>query len=291
MVAAERARRKSGTLPATPRPVSSQVARLSPWHFAPIGMGRKAAPQPLSLAETTRPSDKSPRLGETVPRSARLPSDPTSPRSPRSPFRYGQNKVEIASIGEPQPLADVLHQPRQSLEHQEEQRPPRQRNPDDARDPPQPSPRDQAADQQQQLGHRHQRRGVDKTSKSGFFFNFGKGAKSDRPIVHQHSNSRAEVMSRDSDRPALSKQSTKHSGTQTSCVPSFHGRLDFPYPVDPALKRASPPGAELLFQVTLTSVLHHRLAPSGPLGPEVEHTTTFSIRNIASLDGRLREPG
>ncbi|KAH6650278.1 hypothetical protein F5144DRAFT_39790 [Chaetomium tenue] len=174
-------------------------------------MGRKAAPQPLSLAETTRPSDKSPRLGETVPRSARLPPDPTSPRSPRSPFRYGQNKVEIASIGEPQPLADVLHQPRQSLEHQEEQRPPRQRNPDDARDPPQPSPRDQAADQQQQLGHRHQRRGDDKTSKSGFFFNFGKGAKPDRPIVHQHSNSRAEVMSRDSDRPALSKQSTKHS--------------------------------------------------------------------------------
>jgi hypothetical protein len=275
------------------------VARLSPWHFAPIGMGRKAAPQPLSLAETTRPSDNSPRLGETVPRSARLPSDPTSPRSPRSPFRYGQNKVEIASIGEPQPLADVLHQPRQSLEHQEEQRPPRQRNPDDARDPPQPqpSPRDQAADQQQQqqqqLGHRHTRRGDDKSSKSGFFFNFGKGAKSDRPIVHQHSNSRAEVMSRDSDRPALSKQSTKHSGMYANILcPIFHGRLDFPDPVDPTLKPASPPWGRLLFQVTLTSLLHHRLAPSGPpFGPKVEHTTAFQIRSIASLDGRLREHG
>jgi hypothetical protein len=133
-------------------------------------------------------------------------------------------------MGEPQPLADVLHQPQQSLAPQEEQGQ-RQEHPDPARDPPQPSPRDHSADQQQQLGHRHARRGEDKASKSGFFFGFGKGTKSsDRPIVHQHSSSRAEIMSRDSDRPVLSKQSTKHSGGQTSCscYPVFYGRLEFP---------------------------------------------------------------
>ncbi|KAK4157843.1 hypothetical protein C8A00DRAFT_29229 [Chaetomidium leptoderma] len=182
-------------------------------------MGRKAAPQPLSLGDTVRPSDES-RLAETIPRSARLPPDSASPRSPRSPFRYGQSKPEITLVGEAQPLADVLHQPRQSLEHQEEQQQ-RQQHPHPvyARDPPPPppqpqpqrSPREHSADQQQQLGHRHPRRGDDKASKSGFFFNFGKGARSsDRAGVHQHSNSRADTMSRDSDRPTLSKQSTKH---------------------------------------------------------------------------------
>ncbi|KAK4034807.1 hypothetical protein C8A01DRAFT_38737 [Parachaetomium inaequale] len=184
-------------------------------------MGRKAAPQPLALAETARPSDES-RLGETVPRSARLPPDAASPRSPRSPFRYGQGKTELAGAGagDPQPLADVLYPPRQSLEHPEEQRQ-RQGHPDDTRHSPQPSPRDYSADQQQQLGHRHPRRGEDKASKSGFFFSFGKGARpSDRPIVHQHSNSRAEVMSRDSDRPTLSKQSTKHSDSSHQDLPA-----------------------------------------------------------------------
>jgi hypothetical protein len=110
-----------------------------------------------------------------------------------------------------------LHQPRQSREHEEEPRP-RQPHSDDVRDPPQPSPRAHSADRQQQLGHRHPRRD-DKASKSGFFFGFGKGHKSsDRPIVHQHSNSRTENMSRDSDRLALSKQSTTHSGRQAPCI-------------------------------------------------------------------------
>ncbi len=192
-------------------------------------MGRKAAPQPLALGVPLRPGDDS-RLGETVPGSARLPPDSATPRSPRSPFRYGQTKPETA---------DVLHHPQKSpLEHQEDYRQTQKQNqqqqqqqqqyPDaarDPRDPPLPSPRSHSADhQQQQLGRKHQRRGDDKASKSGFFFNFGKTAKpADRPIVHQQqqqqqqhqlSNSRAEVMSRDSDRLALSKQSTKHSGRQ-----------------------------------------------------------------------------
>ena len=186
-------------------------------------MGRKAAPQPLALGVPLRPGDDA-RLGETVPGSARLPPDTATPRSPRSPFRYGQTKPETA---------DVLHHPQKSpLEHQEDYRQNQQQNqqqqqqqqrPDaarDPRDPPPPSPRSHSADhQQQQLGRRHQRRGDDKASKSGFFFHFGKTAKpADRPMVHQHqhqlSNSRADAMSRDSDRLALSKQSTKHSGRQ-----------------------------------------------------------------------------
>lgn len=217
---------------AIPRPVVSQVAGLRTWQPAPTGMVRKAAPQPLSLGDTVRPSDDS-RSPETVPRSARLPPDATSPRSPRSPFRYGQTNADIIGVGEPQPLADVLHQPRQSLEYPKEPRP-RQQHPDDARDPPQPSRRDHSADQQQPLSHRHTRR-EDKASKSGFFFNFGKGHKSsDRPILHQHSNSRAEAMSRDGDRPALSKQTSKHSGTQTSGILSYphlvtlYDSLEFP---------------------------------------------------------------
>ncbi|KAL2161591.1 hypothetical protein VTH06DRAFT_8153 [Thermothelomyces fergusii] len=198
-------------------------------------MVRKPAPQPLSLAETTRPSDDY-RQTETGHRSARIPSDTASPRSPRSPLRYGPPQIEIAS-GEPQPLADVLHQPQQPLpvEHRDEQR----RRPDDSGydPPPQRSPRDhpredqqqqqqpqqqqppsqqqqqlQLQQQQQQPGHRHPRRGEDKSSKSGFFFNFGKGTKtSDRPVVHHHhhSGSRSEIMSRDSDRQALSQQNIK----------------------------------------------------------------------------------
>ncbi|KAK4128930.1 hypothetical protein N657DRAFT_46697 [Parathielavia appendiculata] len=173
-------------------------------------MGRKPAPQPLTLGASAHPGEDS-RSGETGPKFARLPPDTASPRSPHSPFRPGHIKAETAGMGEPQPLADVLHQPQQSPVQHDKQRQ-RQEHVDPARDPPEPSPRDHAEDQQQQLGHRHARRGEDKASKSGFFFSFGKGAKSsDRSIVHQHSNSRADIMSRDADRPVLSKQSTKHS--------------------------------------------------------------------------------
>jgi hypothetical protein len=215
-------------------------------------MGRKAAPQPLSLGLDVRPSDDDYRAAETIPGSARLPPDTATPRSPRSPFRYGQNNLpENVHTGEPlQPLADVLHQSQRSLEPpQEQQR--RQQHPDAARDPPHPSPRAHSADHQQQLGHRHQRRGDDKASKSGFFFNFGKTAKpSDRPIVHQHSNSRTEAMSRDSDRTALSKQSTKHSGKQANilylCYSAFDDGLESSGLVDPALNGADTPGSPSL---------------------------------------------
>ncbi|KAK3904631.1 hypothetical protein C8A05DRAFT_13515 [Staphylotrichum tortipilum] len=185
-------------------------------------MGRKAAPQPLALGVSARSADPDSRLGETVPGSARLPPDSASRRSPHSPFRYGPHMAESATPGEPLQPLELQEDQRQMQQTQQHQQQRQQQQPDTAaRNPPQPSPRAHSADhkqqqqQQQPLGHRHQRRGDDKASKSGFFFNFGKSSKTpaaDRPIVvHQHSSSRADAMSRDSDRPALSKQSTKQS--------------------------------------------------------------------------------
>ncbi|KAL2016526.1 hypothetical protein VTK56DRAFT_3420 [Thermocarpiscus australiensis] len=189
-------------------------------------MGRKPVPQPLNLGGSVRRSEDL-RVGETVPNSAPLPStsDCASPRSPRAPFRFGQSKAE--SPGVPLQLADVLQQsgpPQEQQEQQQEQQQRQQRqqfqiqnqpeygSSTDIRDPPQPSPKGRPADNQQRLGHRHPRHDEDKASKSGLFFSFGKATKSsDRPIVHQHSDSRAETMSRDSDHPTLSEQSSKHS--------------------------------------------------------------------------------
>ncbi len=125
--------------------------------------------------------------------------------------------AEATTPGDPLQPLDLQEDQRQMQQMQQMQQQRQQQTDSAARNPPQPSPRAHSADHKQQpLGHRHQRRGDDKASKSGFFFNFGKSSKTpaDRPIVvHQHSSSRADAMSRDSDRPALSKQSTKQSGT------------------------------------------------------------------------------
>ncbi|KAL2259805.1 hypothetical protein VTK26DRAFT_6379 [Humicola hyalothermophila] len=191
-------------------------------------MGRKPAPQPLSLGGPVLPSDDS-RVGETVSISARLSPDPTSPRTPRSPFRVDQQKP--GSTGATLQIADALHESHRSLEQQEQQEqrepryPQRQQQPHGSlagsRDPPLPSPRDSTTGQQRQLGHKHPRHDEDRASKSSFFFNFGKGAKSsDRHIVHQHSGSRAETMSRDSDHPTLSTTSTKHSDSSRQETPA-----------------------------------------------------------------------
>lgn len=67
--------------------------------------------------------------------------------------------------------------------------------------------------QNQQQQSQHQRQGDDKSSKSGFFFNFGKSGKStDRLASHQKSESRADTMSRGSDNSTVTKQNSKQSG-------------------------------------------------------------------------------
>ncbi|KAK3989139.1 hypothetical protein QBC44DRAFT_88916 [Cladorrhinum sp. PSN332] len=204
-------------------------------------MGRtKPVPQPLTLAptdDTVSAGAGAGAAGETVPN-----SDAASPRSPRSPFRMGQKKSD--SPGDSVQLADVLHQsinptpPRPHTaatiatstvrQREHKQQAPEKRSPVEnatqySKPPPLPSPRDRTVDQRArqqpnqpppQLGHRNPRHDDDKTSKSSFFFNFGKSAKpTDRPTTHHHTGSRTDIMSRDSDHPRkISKQtSTKHS--------------------------------------------------------------------------------
>ncbi|KAK4165770.1 hypothetical protein QBC43DRAFT_28325 [Cladorrhinum sp. PSN259] len=206
-------------------------------------MGRsKPVPQPLTLAPSgDAVSAAGGAAGETVPN-----SDAASPRSPRSPFRFGQKKSD--SPGDTVQLADVLHQsvdpnpprphtaatiatttvrqrePQQRAQKPQasEKRSPVETTTQHSKPPPLPSPRDRTVDQRTrqpnqpppQLGHRNPRHDDDKTSKSSFFFNFGKSAKpTDRPTTHHHTGSRTDIMSRDSDHPKKSSKqtSTKHS--------------------------------------------------------------------------------
>lgn len=94
-------------------------------------MGRKPAPQPLTLGDSMRPAQGdndlgSSRAGETVPNSA-VPEETRSPRSPRSPFRFGQKKPESAGGLQALQLTDVLQQqqqqqsPLQSPQHHHQQ--------------------------------------------------------------------------------------------------------------------------------------------------------------------------
>ncbi|KAK0632410.1 hypothetical protein B0T14DRAFT_404641, partial [Immersiella caudata] len=158
-------------------------------------MGRKPVPQPLPLEGSMRPDD--PRLGETGPKTA--PPDTTSPRSPRSPFRFGQKKADSAAESQVLQVTEL----QQSIQ---------QHSLDDTLTSPthQAQRRDQSPAQSQQRGRRHQRQDESKASKSGFF-HFGKSSKSTDRLNTYPTTERGEIMSRDSDHPSLSKQSTKHS--------------------------------------------------------------------------------
>ncbi|KAK0624689.1 hypothetical protein B0T17DRAFT_493193 [Bombardia bombarda] len=189
-------------------------------------MGRKAAPQPLTLAlaNSVRPVVENPRVGETVPNPTS--PDPKSPRSPRSPFRAGQNKPENGV--QPLQLTEVLQQQQQHPPPQQQGPPPPQQQGhrpegplDDARFQLLTSPVQQQFDHQRQQreppaaqqnqGHRHQRNDEEKVSKSGFLFHFGKSSRpADRPSTNPYTATRSETMSRDTDRPALS---SKHSNS------------------------------------------------------------------------------
>jgi len=182
--------------------------------------GRKAAPQPLALSDTTT-LDNDGQTGETL--QIISPADSRSPRSPRSPFgRFSQKKTPPAGK-QPLHVADLVQRP-----------------PDDEPlyYPPPPAasasasasasnsaahlpydeprlPRKQSPSSQ---GYGHQRPTDDKASKSSFFFHFGKSSKStERLHAHQHSASRGEQgiprpVER-LDRLPTSKHSTKQPGT------------------------------------------------------------------------------
>ncbi|KAH8884432.1 hypothetical protein GQ53DRAFT_661865 [Thozetella sp. PMI_491] len=224
-------------------------------------MGRKTAPQPLALGDPI-PSGGDLRAGETLPVTS--PSDSKSPKSPRSPFRFGQKKTQ-AGGGAKQGLqqsdvpapADQQQQqywayqqqqqqqyspggtqfpqissntqpPLQSPTHQPQHQPPVQQQQQQQQPPQQQKP-------QHSHGHGHgrQRQDEEKASKSGFFFNFSKAARSsDRVNVHQHTDSRGETMSRDTDLPVMTKQYTKHSDSSypdhavQKPVPTFPSKTD-----------------------------------------------------------------
>lgn len=216
-------------------------------------MGRKPAPQPLTLPESnpvasSTSNDQQQRIAPAETLQVNLsPADsrsPRSPKSPRSPFRFHNKKSPSSSTS---PSATQA----QHLQHQQQDQQPQSWRPSDEHPyPPISSALEQVPSQnptekrgdasdwpnsqdngrnnnattnkasrhqhkssQQSLRSQHQRHGEDKSSKSGFFFNFGKSGKStDRLASHQKSESRADTMSRGSDNSTVTKQNSKQSG-------------------------------------------------------------------------------
>ncbi|EGO51419.1 hypothetical protein NEUTE1DRAFT_88826 [Neurospora tetrasperma FGSC 2508] len=179
-------------------------------------MARKGVPQPLTLAESgTLGKETSPRLGDTTqqqhhhhhqqqaPSSSAVsatgsgggslasgrstPQASRSPRSPRSPFKIGPQKVEYP--GEPpRTSSPPTEQPVEAVAISQDQRYQRQKSPDV---PPEDHSRvttstsapSQSSDHR---GHKHSRNDEDKSSKSSFFFSFGKSSRlSERAISPQ----------------------------------------------------------------------------------------------------------
>jgi hypothetical protein len=177
-------------------------------------MGRKAAPQPLTLSDPTALGDDPPRSGETL--QVYSPPNTRSPRSPRSPFRLTPKKSQNSSVGGKQSLqvADgqqpyldddedddgvgdeddhPAYPPISSALHQ----PPLDTSSRSRHDGTQPYP------------------GDEKPLKSGgFFFNFSK-SKSNHQLSssHHHSDSKSsEIMSRGTEARATITKSSKQSG-------------------------------------------------------------------------------
>ncbi|KAK0748278.1 hypothetical protein B0T21DRAFT_343956 [Apiosordaria backusii] len=215
-------------------------------------MGRsKPVPQPLTLppSDDSRAGETVPNSARLTTASPRSPRSPF--RFSQKKSENAGEPLQLADVlHQPENQNQIQnHQPQQQThEHQLQQQPrhqyqtqtqsqPHSNSPgqpplqteqlaekrpldDNRTSPPLPSPGGRTADQRSRLpnqppphlGHRNPRHDDDKTSKSSFFFNFGKAARpSDRPTTHQHSDSRAETMSRDSEHSTPSKQSTKHS--------------------------------------------------------------------------------
>lgn len=208
-------------------------------------MARKTAPQPLALGSTDAPGEDPP-AGETHPQSSTpiSSSSPTSSRSPRSPFGFAHKQQQSPGERKPLHVADLLQHPQHpqypldasqylhisSALHQP-QSPPLERTsgqlPREQQQAQRPYVQEQKAQQprvqeqqfqppsfpNQQSSHRHHRNNEEKTSKSGFFFNFAKSSKSaDRLNTDQYSDSRSDIMSRDADQSLISRHNTRQAG-------------------------------------------------------------------------------
>jgi len=189
--------------------------------------GRKAAPQPLALSDTTTPGDGR-RTGETL--QVVSPVDSRSPRSPRSPFGRFSHKKTSPAGKQPLHVADLVQQPPDGDEPLYYPPPPPASASagasasTSAAHLPYDDPRQQQSPSQ---AHGHQRPTDDKASKSGFFFHFSKSSKSTERLNahHQHTDSRGEQsLPRGVDRVPTSKHSTKHLGTEPPRRPRPAGR-------------------------------------------------------------------
>ncbi|EHA57340.1 hypothetical protein MGG_09303 [Pyricularia oryzae 70-15] len=243
-------------------------------------MGRKPAPQPLTLPESnpvasSTSNDQQQRIAPAETLQVNLsPADsrsPRSPKSPRSPFRFHNKKSPSSSTS---PSATQA----QHLQHQQQDQQPQSWRPSDEHPyPPISSALEQVPSQnptekrgdasdwpnsqdngrnnnattnkasrhqhkssQQSLRSQHQRHGEDKSSKSGFFFNFGKSGKStDRLASHQKSESRADTMSRGSDNSTVTKQNSKQSESTPADSSSAIHRTDNSLPSKSSTSLAS----------------------------------------------------
>ncbi|CCC05176.1 putative RhoGAP group protein [Sordaria macrospora k-hell] len=205
-------------------------------------MARKGVPQPLTLAESGTPGkETSPRLGETTQQQASTssavsatgssgslgsgrstPQASRSPRSPRSPFKIALQKPE--SPGEPpRTSSPPTQQPVEPVAVSQDQRYQRQKSPEV---PPEdhsrvttstPVPTSQSSDHR---GHKHSRNDEDKSSKSSFFFSFGKSSRlSERANSPQLIESRTEDPSYN-EYPSQRKSPTLPAKSEVSLISS-----------------------------------------------------------------------
>ncbi|TLS25202.1 hypothetical protein PpBr36_07642 [Pyricularia pennisetigena] len=247
-------------------------------------MGRKPAPQPLTLPESnpvasSTSNDQQQRIAPAETLQVNLsPADsrsPRSPKSPRSPFRFHNKKSPSSATSPSATQAQYLqhqHQDQQlqswrpsdehpyppissALEQVPSQNPTEKRadagdlhnSQDNGRNnaTTNKASRHQHKSSQQSLRSQqqqsqHQRHGDDKSSKSGFFFNFGKSGKStDRLPSHHKSESRADTMSRGSDNSTVTKQNSKQSETTPADGSSAIHRTDNSLPSKSSISLAS----------------------------------------------------
>ena len=175
-------------------------------------MGRKPAPQPLTFSDTAAaPDEDDQRTGETL--QVISPADSRSPRSPRSPFRLTQKKAQPVGGKQPLHVADLV-QHQQPVDQET-----RYAQSSASNQPYAPDFRHQQQQQDRERPQTHSqsrsrhRQNEEKASKSGFFFNFSKSAKStERLQLHQQTDSRNEAMSRGVDHPPVTKPSPKLPG-------------------------------------------------------------------------------
>jgi hypothetical protein len=173
-------------------------------------MGRKPAPQPLTLPADAATDDLPP--AETQPISSTTPqSDTRSPRSPLSGFRFAPKKSRALERTRPMHVPDAARQ-------QQQQAPQPHGSPISAANTVRPTDSQaslETSSAPRRLRHNQQRQDEDKASKSGFFFNFAKSSRSSDRLQtgqSQHPDQPGESMSQAPNLNLESSQRTEEPG-------------------------------------------------------------------------------